>query len=166
MTSCRQVTIERYSGNGTRATQIGLYAFSDQFQVLPTLSVDLGLRYDLETVPHDSRYATRPFDTRPIWPPGDPYFGINNKDFGPRVGIAWSPMQRFVIRSGYGIYFQDYPVGFGSYYVPGNTLPGNLTLLQTQIPNLTYPYDPFLSQEPLCLRQTWGDFRITSRTST
>src|ERR1700722_4539601 len=134
-------------GNGVRATQIGLFV-DDKFQVLPTLSVDVGLRYDIETVPHDSRYATRPYDTRTgtLGPPGDPYFVINNKDFGPRVGIAWSLMPRLVIRSGYGIYFQDYPVGLGSYYVPGNTVPGNVTLLQQQIPNLSYPYDPFLSQ--------------------
>src|SRR5580692_2211186 len=133
--------------NGVRATQIGLFA-NDKFQVLPTLSVDLGLRYDIETVPHDSRYATRPYDTRTgaVGPPGDPYFAINNKDFGPRLGIAWSPTQRLVLRSGYGIYFQDYPVGFGSYFVPGNTVPGNVTLLQQQIPNLSYPYTPFLSQ--------------------
>src|SRR5580692_11059966 len=134
-------------GNGVRATQIGLFV-NDKFQVLPTLSVDLGLRYDIETVPHDSRYATRPYDTRTgtLGPTGDPYFAINSKDFGPRVGIAWSPTQRLVIRSGYGIYFQVYPVGFGSYFVPENTVPGNVTLLQQQVPNLSYPYDPFLSQ--------------------
>ena len=133
---------------GVRATQIGLFV-DDKFQVLPTLSLDLGLRYDIETVPHDSRYATRPYDTRTgtLGPPGDPYFAINNKDFGPRVGFAWSPKPRLVIRSGYGIYFQDYPLSFGQ-HVPGNTVPGNITLLRQQIPNLSYPYDPFLSQAP------------------
>jgi hypothetical protein len=133
-------------GYGVRATQIGLFV-TDKFQVLPTLSLNLGLRYDVETVPHDSRYATRPYDTRTgtLGPPGDQYFAINNKDFGPRVGAAWSPKQRLVIRSGYGIYFQDYAVGFGL-SVPGNTVPGNVTLLQQQIPNLSYPSDPFLSQ--------------------
>ena len=132
--------------DGVRATQIGLFV-DDKFQVLPTLSLDIGLRYDIETVPHDSRYATRPYDTRTgtLGPSGDPYFAINNRDFGPRVGIAWSPKPRFVIRSGYGIYFQDYSVGFGL-FVPGNTVPGNVTLLQQQIPNLSYPYDPFLLQ--------------------
>jgi hypothetical protein len=134
-------------GNGVRATQIGLFV-NDEFQVPPTLSLNLGLRYDIETVPHDSRYATRPYDSRTgtLGPRGDPYFAINNKNFGPRVSVAWSPTPRLVIRSGYGIYFQDYPVGFGSYYVPGNTVPGNVTLLQQQIPNLSYPYDLFLSQ--------------------
>ena len=136
-------------GNGTRGTQIGFFV-NDKFQMLPTLSLNFGLRYDIETVPHDSRYATRPYDTRTgtLGPPGDPYFAINNKDFGPRVGIAWSLTQRLVIRGGYGIYFQDYPVGFGSYYVPENTVPGNVTLLQQEIPNLSYPYAPFLSQAP------------------
>ena len=152
-------------GNGVRATQIGLFV-NDKFQVLPTLSLDLGLRYDIETVPHDSRYATHPYDTRTgtLGPPGDPYFAINNKDFGPRVGIAWSPTERLVIRSGYGIYVQDYPVGFGQ-LVPGNTVPGNVTLLQQQIPNLSYPYDPFLSQAAaLPAAERRRAFRGTNRT--
>ena len=58
-----------------------------------------------------------------------------------------------MIRSGYGIYFQDYPVGFGP-LVPGNTVPGNVTLFQQQIPNLSYPYDPFLSQAATLCRRT------------
>ncbi|MGB7284454.1 MAG: carboxypeptidase regulatory-like domain-containing protein [Candidatus Acidiferrum sp.] len=134
-------------GNGTRATQVGAF-ITDKYQILPTLSLNIGLRYDIETVPHDSRYATEPYDTRigALGAPGDPYFAINDKDFGPRVGLAWSPISRIVVRSGYGIYFQDYPVGFGSYYVPGNTVPGNITLLQQQIPTLSYPYEPFISQ--------------------
>lgn len=134
-------------GNGTRATQVGAFV-NDTYQVRPTLSVVYGLRYDIETVPHDSNYATQPFDTRlnALGPTGDPYFATNPRDFGPRAGIAWSPLQRVVVRSGFGVYFQDYPVGFGSYYVPSNTLPGNVTLLQSNIPTLTYPYTPFLSQ--------------------
>jgi hypothetical protein len=134
-------------GNGTRATQVGLYA-QDSFQVTPKLTLDYGLRYDIETVPHDSKNATRTFDTRCLClaPAGTPYFQLNKTDFGPRVGLAWSPTPRIVVRSGYGIYFQDYPVGFGSYFVPANTVTGNITLLQQQIPNLSYPYDPFLSQ--------------------
>jgi Carboxypeptidase regulatory-like domain/TonB dependent receptor len=146
--SVAQVNISAATpGNGTRATQIGAFV-QDSYQIRPNLTIDYGLRYDIETVPHDSKNATRPFDTRCMClaPAGTPYFQINSKDFGPRVGIAWSPTQHIVVRSGYGIYFQDYPVGFGSYYVPSNTITGNVTLLQSQIPTLTYPYTPFLSQ--------------------
>jgi hypothetical protein len=133
--------------NGTRATQIGAFA-QDSYQIRRNLVIDYGLRYDIETVPHDSRYATRPYDTRCscLAPAGTSYFALNTKDFGPRIGIAWSPLQRIVVRAGYGIYYQDYPVGFGSYYVPSNTIPGNVTLLSSQIPNLSYPYDSFLGQ--------------------
>ncbi len=146
--SVAQVNISAATpGNGTRATQIGAFV-QDSYQIRPNLTIDYGLRYDIETVPHDSKNATRPFDTRCMClaPAGTPYFQINRKDFGPRIGIAWSPTTRIVVRSGYGIYFQDYPVGFGSYFVPSNTITGNVTLLQSQIPNLTYPYDSFLSQ--------------------
>lgn len=141
------VLVPATPGNGTRATQVGAFV-NDTFRLKPNLSVVYGLRYDIETVPHDSNYATQPFDTRlnALGPVGDPYFAINDHDFGPRVGLAWSPAQRFVVRSGFGVYFQDYPVGFGSYYVPANTVPGNTTLLQSNIPTLTYPYTPFVSQ--------------------
>jgi hypothetical protein len=134
-------------GHGTRATQFGAY-IQDNYQLRPNLVLDYGLRYDLETVPHDAFDKTQPFDTRCncLGRLGDPYFALNTTDFGPRVGIAYSPVPRLAIRAGYGIYFQDYPVGFGSYYVPLNTVPGNVTLLQQQIPNLSYPYTPFLSQ--------------------
>jgi hypothetical protein len=140
------VLVPATPGNGTRATQVGAFA-NDTYRVKPNLSVVYGLRYDIETVPHDSNYATRPFDTRlnALGPVGDPYFALNDHDFGPRIGLAWSPAQRFVVRSGFGVYFQDYPVGFGSYYVPANTVPGNTTLLKSNIPTLTYPYTPFIS---------------------
>ncbi len=141
------VLVPATPGNGTRATQVGAFV-NDTYRLRPNLSVVYGLRYDIETVPHDSNYATRPFDTRlnALGPVGDPYFALNDHDFGPRLGLAWSPAQRFVVRSGFGMYYQDYPVGFGSYYVPANTLPGNITLLQSNIPTLTYPYTPFTSQ--------------------
>ena len=141
------VIVNAIPGNGTRATQVGAFV-NDSFKVKPNFSVVYGLRWDMETAPHDARFDTRPFDTRinALGPKGDPYFATNTHDFGPRLGIAWSPKPRFVVRSGFGVYFQDYPVGFGSYFVPGNTVPGNVTLLQTQIPNLSYPYNSFLSQ--------------------
>ena len=133
--------------NGVRATQVGAFV-NDTFQIRPKLSLSYGLRYDIETVPHDAFYATRPFDTRTqsLGATGDPYFQINRADFAPRLGLAWAPLSGMVVRVGYGIFYQAYPVGFGSYYVPYNTLPGATTLLQAEIPTLTYPYTPFLSQ--------------------
>jgi hypothetical protein len=156
--SVAQVNISAATpGNGVRATQTGLF-LQDTYQIRPNLTIDYGLRYDIETVPHDSKYATRPYDTNCLClaAAGAPYFGINGKDFGPRVGIAWSPTPRLVVRTGYGIYFQAYPVGFGSYYVPSNTVTGNVTLLQQQIPTLTYPYDSFLSETAVFPPNVYG----------
>src|SRR5262249_15076848 len=70
----------------------------------------------------------------------------NTRNVGPRLGIAWQPDRKTIMRSGYGIFWQAYPVGFGSYSVPTNNIPGNTTLAREQIPNLSYPLTPFLSQ--------------------
>ena len=135
-----------YRDNGGRATQIGLFV-QDAYQLRPNLSLDYGLRWDYETVPHDYRYATQTFDiaTGSLAPPGTPYFDANKKNFGPRVGLSWSPTSKLVVRSGYGIYFQAYPVGFCCYSVPLNNVPGYVTLSPVTSPGLSYPYDSFLA---------------------
>jgi hypothetical protein len=134
-------------GHGTRATQIGAFV-QDMFQCRPNFTVDYGLRYDYETVPHDTFFATQTFDTRTntLAPPGSSYFRANKRDFAPRLGVAWSPASNWIVRSGYGIFWQVYPVGFGSYNVPLNNIPGNMSFLRQQIPNLSYPLGPFISQ--------------------
>src|SRR5262249_11460637 len=70
-----------------RSYQLGLY-FQDSFEAAPSLHVDLGLRYDLETQGEGIHRDT------------------NN--FGPRFGLAWSPGRdrKTVIRGGAGVYFQ------------------------------------------------------------
>jgi hypothetical protein len=133
-------------GHGTRATQMGFFG-QDTYQFRSNITVDYGLRYELETVPHDARYETQTFDTRTntLAHPGGSYFHINAADFQPRVGVSWQPMDKMVVRAGFGMYYQAYPVGFGSYNVPLNNIPGNVSLNSTTAPGLSYPYDPFLS---------------------
>jgi hypothetical protein len=46
-----------------------------------------------------------------------------------------------VVRSGYGIFYEAYPAGFGA--IPGNTLPGTTSVLAQQFPGLGYPLPPF-----------------------
>jgi Carboxypeptidase regulatory-like domain/TonB dependent receptor-like, beta-barrel len=135
-----------YRDNGGRATQIGLFV-QDAFQVSPTFAVDYGLRWDYETVPHDYRFATQTFDiaTGQLAAPGAPYFDANKKNFGPRVGFSWQPMKKLVVRSGYGIFFQAYPVGFCCYSVPLNNVPGYVSLSPVTSPGLSYPYDSFIA---------------------
>jgi hypothetical protein len=61
--------------------------FQDTWQVAPSLTLNLGLRYELDT-----QYA--PLNTY-------------EKDFGPRVSFAWDPFKdhKTVIRGGYGIFY-------------------------------------------------------------
>jgi len=59
----------------------------DEIRLTPSFKLSLGLRYDLESNPSPVRT--------------DP----NN--FGPRIGMAWSPDRKTVIRGGYGIYYSQ-----------------------------------------------------------
>ena len=68
-------------------TSFGAFV-QDHWQVARTLTVDLGVRYDLEHLP-----------------------GAFNQDWNnvsPRIGLAWSPAPNWVLRAGYGIFFDRY----------------------------------------------------------
>lgn len=134
-------------GSATWAYQVGAF-IQDTWQLRPNLTLDYGLRWDFETPPYDPANRAQTFDTRTntLGPPGGPLFHPNYNDWGPRFALAWQAAPRLVVRSGYGIFYQDYPVGFGAYNVPTNNIPGNTTLLQQQIPTLGYPLTQYLSQ--------------------
>jgi Carboxypeptidase regulatory-like domain/TonB dependent receptor len=133
-------------GSGLRQAWIGSFV-QDTWQVQPGLTVDIGLRYDLGIPNYDVQGKAQPFDlsTFSLGPPGQQFFPMNKKNFSPRVGIAWQATPTTVIRTGYGIFYQQYPPGLGSGVVT-NTVPGNFSLLQQNIPTLSYPVTPFVTQ--------------------
>jgi Carboxypeptidase regulatory-like domain/TonB-dependent Receptor Plug Domain len=92
----------------------------DDWRVTPSLTVNLGLRYEwsgrpisqndtIANVDFSNGVATlvTPQNRQQL---GYPRSLINNdnNDFAPRLGFAWSPggQQRFVVRSGYGWFYQ------------------------------------------------------------
>ena len=111
-----------------------LYA-QDQWKLTPSLTVNYGLGYQIDTGLHNRQFGGEavncfvPGEQSTIFPtaplglvyPGDP--GCNDaqasdthwKDFGPRIGFAWSPSGSLgflsrnpgdlSIRAGYGIYY-------------------------------------------------------------
>ncbi len=120
----------------------------DEFKVTPHLTVNLGLRYEFYSVVHEINNHSAVVDIQGcggFCPAGTPYYSPNTKDFGPRVGVAWSPALfngRTTIRTGYGIYYganqnDDFSDPAES-YVP------RYSLTNANFPALSYPLTAFL----------------------
>ena len=60
----------------------------DHWSATRQLAVDLGVRYDFESLPAG--------------------FNENTANFSPRVGVAWHPFTKWVFRAGYGVFFDRY----------------------------------------------------------
>ncbi|BDC50527.1 hypothetical protein F183_A28430 [Bryobacterales bacterium F-183] len=133
-------------GNGIRQTHGGFF-IQDTWQLAPKLTVDLGLRYDITTPNHDAQDRLQAFDVRTmaLGAPGAQWYRMDRNNFGPRIGIAWSPLRRISVRTGYGIFYQQYPPGGGN-AVAQNTLAGNAVLSRQLLPTLSWPLTPFLAQ--------------------
>src|SRR6185312_8312078 len=89
----------------------GFFAL-DNWQATKKLTLNLGLRYELPTVPYTvNGYATILNQAQTaIIPsnapqPGFELTGPNHKDFAPRIGFAYRVTDKTVLRGGYGIYY-------------------------------------------------------------
>jgi hypothetical protein len=133
-------------GNGIRQTHVGLFV-QDNWQVRPGLTVDYGIRYDVTTPNHDNQDRLQSFDTRSgqLSAPGGPWYRADRNNFAPRLGIAWQLRPRWAIRTGYGLFFQQFAPGFGN-NIAQNTLTGNSQLVRQSIPDLAWPLDPFIAR--------------------
>jgi hypothetical protein len=85
---------------------VELAAFAqDTWRVLPSLTLDLGLRYEVQIMSRSSVHNTVPalisagVDTT--------FIPTDRNNFAPRFGFAWNPLQsgRMTIRGGYGLSF-------------------------------------------------------------
>lgn len=91
-----------------RQNVIGAY-FMDDYHVLSNLTLNLGLRYEIVTVPTETagRLSNLPTLTATTPNLGSPFFSNPTlHDFAPRVGFAWDPFRdgKTSVRAGYGIY--------------------------------------------------------------
>lgn len=81
-------------GNPDTNFPVDRYAgfLQDHWMVQPKLTVDIGLRYDFEQLPQS--------------------FNEDTNNISPRIGVAFSPSATWVIRSGFGIFFDRYPLAY------------------------------------------------------
>jgi len=122
--------------------------FQDEMRATRTLTLSFGLRYDLETYAKPS--IVNPDKSLVALGVNTGQLNTDERNFGPRVGFAWSPDlgRTTVIRGGYGIYYGTTPsiliataTSNNGLQVISITIPGNLLPPGFAWPN-TFPSPP------------------------
>ena len=108
---------------GTRLAKQEFYIgyAQDEWKVRPNLTLNYGLRYDYYTPLREARNLDILFDITngTLKDPSLPFFKTSKTNFGPRVGVTWSPNAK-----GDGFFGGGRTVlrgGFGLFYGPGQT---------------------------------------------
>ncbi|HSB10338.1 MAG TPA: TonB-dependent receptor [Blastocatellia bacterium] len=116
--------------------QVDYYSgyLTDNWKISPKLTVNLGLRYELQTRQREENNRQAFFD----YTPGSPTFGtlvqardgghreqtfskLDKNNFAPRVGVAWLFNQKMVVRGGFGIFYSS--IGYQAINLSGAANP-------------------------------------------
>lgn len=110
-------------GLGGRRSYTALF-FQDDFKVSSTLTLNLGMRWEFQHPftevgnrlsswspnvrdPESGLMGAYQFAGNCNVCTGRDYFGVRSfRDFGPRIGFAWRPMDKWTVRGSYGIMFE------------------------------------------------------------
>ncbi len=104
-------TISRpLSGMSQGRQYYGIVYGQDEWRVRPNVTLSYGLRYEYYSVNREKNDRTVIFDaaTGKLLPAGTPLYQSSKKNFGPRLGLTWSPdalKGKTLIRLGGGIYY-------------------------------------------------------------
>src|SRR5579872_4537616 len=73
----------------------------DTWKVKPNLTLNLGVRYDLQLIPQ----PPKPNTNTPLTTLYTSTINIDKNNFAPRLGLAWNVGKGTVVRAGYGIFY-------------------------------------------------------------
>ena len=135
---------------GLRRWTLGVYA-QDDFKVTHTLTLNLGLRYEYQSVPwevgnrlagpadYGSLYGQFVMNPKPMWQPD--YLSGN---FGPRVGLAQRLGKNTVLRGGFAIFTNMIPTVY-----PDQALVNFPIASLNYLPNAPYSINPLSVSLPV-----------------
>ncbi len=144
-------TIGELAGEGVRGNRRTFYMgyLQDEWKATSNLTLDLGLRYEFYSVAHEVLNRSAVVDILGCGgycPPGTPYYQPNYNDWGPRLGLAWTPSAlggNTVIRTGFGIYYgANQNDDFSD---PLESAVPRYSISSSDNPNISYPIAPFFT---------------------
>jgi len=108
----------------------------DTWKVRPNLTVNLGVRYDLQLIPQ----PPKPNTSTPLTTLYTSTINIDKNNFAPRIGLAWEIAKNTVLRAGYGIFYAK--TSNSTYYatrVENGVIQQTFNCNPTTCPVLTFP---------------------------
>jgi len=97
---------------GVQNTNYGFFV-QDDVRVTPRLTLNLGLRYEYNTVLQGELIGNFDTATLTLAPQGKPLYNPDRNNFGPRVGFSWDPLGggKTVLRGGFGVFYSPMLTG-------------------------------------------------------